>query len=137
VGYAVATVVVEGPHVRARRPLARDQAIGDEDVEEARGELRALLFQRVPQLADLRGAQPVRTIAAGETLSGTVVRVPPVVRVGDAVRATLRADGVEVTALVLAAGSGRIGDVIRVRGGANRRYLNARVTAHGAVEVMP
>ncbi len=136
VGTATATLRVSGLRVRARRDLLRDLPLAEADLEEGHAELTGLTFQRLPQLSDVRGAQLVRPVVAGETLTAMVVRIPPVVRVGDMVRATIRVGAVEVSAMVMAAGSGRVGDVVRVRGTATKQFLQARVTGRGAVEVL-
>lgn len=136
VGTAVATVQASGRRTRALRELTRDVLIAEDDVEELTDDLKGFLLQRLPQRVDVVGSHAVRTVSAGETLTGTVVRIPPVVRLGDMVRATIRVGAVEVSAMVMAAGSGRIGDVVRVRGTATKQFLQARVTGRGAVEVI-
>ncbi len=82
VGVAVATVTVSGPHPRAARAIARDEAITEADIDMVDDEWPSVPFQRLPTAADLVGLKARRDIAAGEALTGIVLDVPPLVPLG-------------------------------------------------------
>jgi flagella basal body P-ring formation protein FlgA len=136
VGMAVATVHVNARHVRARRALARDEALDAGDVEEINAPLRNQLIKRVPALADVIGTRLRRQVAAGEAITSAVVQVTPVVRSGDKVTMLVRIGAVEAEGRGVASGSGHVGDVIRVTNQGTRRPLKARITGPGEVEII-
>jgi flagella basal body P-ring formation protein FlgA len=136
VGTAVATVHVNARHVRARRVIARDEAVVAADVEEVNAPLRNQPMKRVPALSDVIGTRVRRQIAAGEAITTAVVQVIPLVRSGDKVTMVVRVGAVEAEGRGVASGSGHVGDVIRVTNPATRRPLKARITGPGEVEII-
>ena len=76
-GVAVATVKVSGSYARASRAIARNDAIASEAIEIAHGELPSIALKRLPPAADLVGLIARRDIAAGETLTHTVLQISP------------------------------------------------------------
>lgn len=135
-GTAVATVAVEASYARAAHAIARDAIVTAADVDVVSGELPGVTFRRLPAAADVVGLRARRAIAAGEPLTAAVLDVPPLVRSGDEVTATVRVGRVEIHAVTTASGSGQAGDIIRVLAPGNRRPLRARITGQGAVEVL-
>ena len=135
-GLAVATVQIEAEHARATRAIARGEVVEAGAIEIVTGELPGIALRRLPAPGEVLGLEAVRTIAPGEPLTDAVVRVPPVVRSGDEVAITVMLDGVSVTGIGVASGSGHEGDVIGVLSPNRRRPLKARITGHGAVEVL-
>ena len=136
VGVAVATVMVSGPHARAARAIARDEAIGEADIDIVDEEWPSVPLQRMPAEADIVGLKARRNIAAGEALTGSVLDVPPLVKAGDVVTVTATVGAVQVTGAATASSSGHRGDVIRVTPRPNGRPLRARITGEAAVEVV-
>ena len=136
-GLAVATVTVRAPHVRAARSIARDEAIDDAALVLSDEALPASLpIAPLPGMDEVRGLVARRPIAAGEPVTRTALRVPPVVKSGDTVDATVRIGRVTVTGSGVASGSGHVGDVIRLRQPHSSRLLNARIVGPGAVEIV-
>ena len=135
-GVAVATVNVTCRHPRASRPIARDEAIDRDAIALSDGPLRGLPIRPLLSLEALNGLAARRDIAAGEALTAAVLRVPPVVRSGDAVDVTVRIGVVAVTGIGIASGSGQIGDVIRIAQPNSSRLLTARIVGTGAVEIV-
>jgi flagella basal body P-ring formation protein FlgA len=135
-GSAVATVEVQGSYARAAQPIARDTLLTDADVEVVDGELPNVAFKRLPAAGDVIGLRARRAIAAGEALTAMVLDVPPLVKSGDEVTATVRIGAVQIDALTTASGSGQAGDIIRVLAPGSRKPLKARITGQGAVEVV-
>jgi len=133
-GVAVATVTVSGSYARASRAIARNDAVAGDAIEMAHGELPSIGLKRLPSAAEVVGLIARRDIAAGETFTHTVLRIPPMVRAGEAVALTVIVGTVRVDARATASASGNQGDVIRVtpQGG---RPLKARITGRGRVEV--
>ena len=136
VGMAVATVHVNARHVRARRAIARDEALVAGDLEEVNAPLRNQPIKRLPVLADVIGTRVRRQVAAGEAITSAVVQVIPLVRSGDKVTMVVRVGAVEAEGRGVASGSGHVGDVIRVTNTATRRPLKARITGPGEVEII-
>ena len=135
-GLAVATVRVRSPYPRAARAIARDEAIGVDAVDFIEGELPSMEIRPLLTAAALTGLMARRNIAAGEVLTASVLRVPPVVKSGDEVNATLRLGTVSVTTTGIASGSGQIGDMIRVSQPHRSGLLKGRITGPGAVEIV-
>jgi flagella basal body P-ring formation protein FlgA len=135
-GSAVATIAVEASYARAAQAIARDAVVTAADVEVMTGELSNVMFRRLPAPADVIGLTAKRTIAAGEALTAAVLDVPPLVRSGDEVTATVRVGAVQIDAVTTASGSGQEGDVIRILAPGSRRPLRARITGQGTVEVV-
>lgn len=134
-GSAVATVEVQGDHARALHAIERDAVLAAGDFEIVNGELPDVLFKRLPGV-EMLGMRARRAIASGEALTASLVDVPPLVRSGDEVTATVRIGTVQINALTTASGSGHEGDIIRVLAPGTRRPLKARITGQGAVEVV-
>jgi flagella basal body P-ring formation protein FlgA len=136
VGVAVATVMVSGPHARAARAIARNEAIADADIDIVDDEWPSVPLTRMPAAADIVGLKARRNIAAGEALTGTLLDIPPMVRSGDVVTVTATVGAVQVTGAATASSSGHRGDVIRVTPKPNGRPVRARITGPAAVEVV-
>ena len=135
-GSAVATVDVEASYARAAHAIARDTVLTGADVEIVEGGLPNIAFKRLPAVEDVIGLRTRRAVAAGEALTGMVLDVPPLVKSGDEVTATVRVGAVQINALTTASGSGQAGDIIRVLAPGSRKPLKARITGQGAVEVV-
>jgi flagella basal body P-ring formation protein FlgA len=136
-GIARATVHARGSLVRAARAIARDEIIAPDAVAKTIGDLPVMPIRPLLNDADVVGRAARRTIAAGETLTASVLRLPPVVRSGDEVAVTVRIGAVRVTGVGLASGSGQVGDTIHVMPPNSRRQLwPAKVTGPGAVEIL-
>jgi flagella basal body P-ring formation protein FlgA len=107
-----------------------------DDVKATRGELRDLPLRRVPAADALVGARALRAMAAGTTIQSSFVIVRRVVEPGDKVTVVAARGAVEVTATLVAADGGQVGDVIRVVNPETRKYLRGRVLRAGFVEVI-
>lgn len=136
-GAAVAVVTVSGPLAHARRALARATAVEAADIEWQSGVWPAVPFTRSLAQDDLVGRVVRRDVAAGEPLTGAVLDVPPLVRVGETVSLHARVGSVQVVGEAVAASSGHRGDVIRVTPRPNGRPVRARVTGAATAEVVP
>jgi len=136
VGVAVATVMVSGPHARAARAIARDEALTDADIEIVDDEWPSVALARLPVQDEIVGLKARRNIAAGEALTSAVLDVPPLVRSGDVVTVTATVGAVQVTGAATASSSGQRGDIIRVTPRPNGRPLRARITGQSTVEVV-
>jgi flagella basal body P-ring formation protein FlgA len=136
VGTAVATVHVTARHARARRAIARGETLTAADVEDVDAALDDQPIRRVPVLADVIGARVKRNVIAGESITAVVIEVPPVVKSGDVVMATVRVGAVEAEGRTVASGSGHVGSIVRVTAPGTRRLLRARITGPGRVEIL-
>jgi flagella basal body P-ring formation protein FlgA len=134
-GYAVAKVEVTGRLAIAARALSRGEAVTASDIQWVTRTLGDQPFDRLPDPDEILAASPRRAIAALEALTFRNVLVPPVVRSGDRIIATVRFDGIEVAGEVVASGSGHVGDTIRVLTPQGLRR-DARITAPGEVEIL-
>lgn len=137
VGTATARVDVIAAAVVAVQPIARDETVEDGAVASVEQPLSGVLLRRLPVMEDVTGARARRDIAAGDVITSAVVYVPPAVRSGDRVTVTVRMGAVEAEGVGRASGSGYVGDVIRVSAWGGRELQPARITAVGAVEIVP
>lgn len=135
-GYAIASVFVAVEHVRTARPISRGEACDEADLVSSRGEVGAVLLQRLPRLSEVVGSRALRNVMADEVVTRMALSVRPMVQSGDIVAVRAAADGVTVEGQAVAQQSGGEGDVIRVVNRDSRRALKARVVAPGKVEVV-
>jgi flagella basal body P-ring formation protein FlgA len=136
VGVAVATVMVSGPHARAARAIARDEALTEADIDIVDDEWPSVALTRLPAHEEIVGLKARRNIAPGEALTSAVLDVPPLVKSGDVVTVTATVGAVQVTGAATASSSGQRGDIIRVTPRPNGRPVRARITGQSTVEVV-
>lgn len=137
VGWVAATVSVTAPRVVAARAIGRDEVLDGAALRTGAGPLPGVAITRLPGLADVVGASARRPILEGEVIVSAAVRETFAVRTGDTVQARIRRGRLEIVARVMASGTGRVGDVIRVKHAGAGRAVAARITGPGAVEVLP
>lgn len=137
VAHVEADVTVTATVVRATRLILRGDTIADTAVETAQAGLAGASLRRVPALADVVGSRALRDLAAGEALTHASILALPAVRTGQEVVAVSRANGIEVTATLVAADSGTAGSTIRVVNRDTRRTMRARVISSHEVEIIP
>ena len=135
-GVAVATVKVVASYPRASRAIRRDEAIGGDAIDLSSGEVPAIALRPLLRANEIVGTSARRDIATGEPLTAAVLRVPPVVKSGDDVEATIRIGVVAVTGPAIASGSGQVGDVIRIMQSHTTKVLRARIMGPAAVEII-
>jgi len=135
-GSASARVTAIVPHLHAAQPLLRGAAIGETDVTPVSHEVAAGPLRAWPGAASTIGGTVSRALASGACLSRTAVQPVLAVRTGQEVTAVASVDGVEARAVMVAAGGGDAGAVIRVVNRQSRRALKARVVAPGLVEII-
>ena len=135
-GFAVATIAVRMAYPRAARSIARNEAIDRSAIDLSEADVPSLLIAPPLDIEAITGRLARRNIIAGEALTATILRIPPVVKSGDAVEATVRFGPVSATGTGIASGSGGVGDIIRIMQPHSSRLLNARITGPGAVEIV-
>ncbi len=121
--HTVAEVRVIATYLTATRAIARNQAVADDDVVEVRAEVRAVPLRPLPGRRDVRGARALRPIAVGATILPGWVVGRRAVEPGDRVTVVAVTGAVEVTAELVAADGGHVGQLIRVVNPDTRRYL--------------
>jgi flagella basal body P-ring formation protein FlgA len=136
VGDAVATVFVSGPAVMTVRAIERGDVLTAEDLMVASDEIGGVPMAPLPTLAAATGAQAVRDMTAGETVTSMVVRIPPAVVSGQVVTTVARVGSITVESTAIAAQRGVLGQVIRLLNPASRRRLRGTVVGPGRVEVL-
>lgn len=132
----LAQVHVIVPHAIARHAIDRGRVLTDEDIVAEHGEVTDLPIRRVPAVADLVGARTLRVIAASELVLSSAVAIRRAVQTGDPVTVIAVAGAVEVSAEMVAADSGDLGDIVRVVNSATRQSVRGRVIGIGRVEVI-
>jgi len=137
IGYAVATVEVTADFMKPVHAIARDEVVDASAVAADRGPLPRVPFLRLPGRDEVIGSSARRALAAGEPILNGLVMEVPAVRSGDTVQARLTRGTLQIVARAVASGTGRIGEVIRVRSHGAARLIRARITAPGEVEVLP
>ncbi len=135
-GLAVATVKVTASYPRASRNIARDEAIDAGAIRLSDETLSGVTIRALLSGGSVNGLRARRDIVAGEALTESVLRVPPLIKSGDSVDATIRVGAVSITTTGIASGSGQVGDVIRVMQPHRSRLLTARIVGPGAVEIV-
>jgi flagella basal body P-ring formation protein FlgA len=136
VGSAMATVSVIAEVVRARTTLARGAVVTPADVETWLGPIGRASLKRLPQPAEVEGAQAARAIEPGTVLTSDVLTVPPSVRSGQQVRLRAVVDGIVAHGVAIATENGRLGAVVRVVNPDSKRTIVGRVVGRGEVEVI-
>ena len=131
-----AIVHVVGDYAVATHALSRDQVLTADDVKTVHGEWRDVPLRRLPTVDALIGARTLRPIDTGMTIQAPFVIVHRTIEPGDKVTAVATAGAVEVTATLVAADGGSVGDVIRMVNPDTRKYLRGRVLRAGYVEVI-
>jgi flagella basal body P-ring formation protein FlgA len=135
VGEATAVIAASVQMARARRALARDEAIGLGDVENVREQVMGSL-RRPVGVDDLVGGRTRRDVEPGALIDRADVAPEQAIRSGDSVRAVVRLGGVEVATTATALQSGARHEVIRLTNPTSRKALLGRVTKPGEVEVI-
>jgi flagella basal body P-ring formation protein FlgA len=133
---ATADVRIVAEYAIATRSISRGQVLKVEDMLPAKGELRELPLRRLPTATTLIGAKTLRPLTAGTPIQASFVAQKRTIEPGDKVTVVAAAGAIEVTATLVAADGGDVGDVIRVVNPETKRYLRGRVLRAGTVEVM-
>lgn len=136
VGTVVATLEVTGEVAVARRGIGRGEVVEAGAVGTSVVELTHVLLEQLPRLEDVVDTQARRDIVAGEVLTQAIVVVPPDVRSGDEVQVLVQLGPVTATGPGRAAGSGHVGDEIRVITPSSRKPRRARITGPASVEIL-
>jgi len=132
---AVATVHVATEHAVTTRAIARNETITSDDLHDVRDELVGAPLRRLPTAAELVGGRVLRPLPAGTiVLPGSVV-VRRTIEPGDHVVVVALSGSVEVTAEMIAADGGKIGDLIRAVNPDTHQYVRGRVVEAGRIEV--
>jgi flagella basal body P-ring formation protein FlgA len=133
-GEARATLRVELPHFRVRRPVERGQVLQPDDVERVEHEeADGVALGRLPDR--VVGMRAARDLAEGTVVTQAELRSTALVRSGDVVVTVVKVDGLIVRGTAVAAQQGRLGQTIRVVNPASGRALKAKVVGPGEVEV--
>jgi flagella basal body P-ring formation protein FlgA len=132
----VADLDVVVDHARARRAIARSQAVTADDLEPVRAVVQGLPLRPLMTAAALAGARALRPIEAGAIVQTAFVSAKRAIEPGDRVTAVATVGAIEVSAVLVAADGGPIGATIRVVNPETRRVIKGRIVAEGRVEVL-
>lgn len=135
-GSASARISAIVPHMHAVLPLKRGADVTADDVAAVAHLVNAGPMRPWPGAAATIGSRVLQSMAAGACVSRHAIQAVHAVRVGQDVTAIAHLDGVEARAVMVAAGSGDAGSVIRVVNRHSRRALKARVVSAGIVEII-
>jgi flagella basal body P-ring formation protein FlgA len=133
---AVVSVHVSIDHAVTRRAIGRGETLTEADLATMRDELRGTPLRRLPTTAQLVGGRALRPMPAGAIVLPGAVAIRRVVEPGDRVTVVATTGTVEVSAAMIAADGGRIGDLVRVVNPETRHYLRGRILNDGRIEVM-
>jgi flagella basal body P-ring formation protein FlgA len=134
--FAVVSVHVSVGHAVTRRAIARGATLVADDLDQVSDEVRDAPLRRLPTTAQLIGGRALRPLPSGAIVLPGVVVTRRIVEPGDRVTVLATSGAIEVSAAMIAADGGRIGDVIRVVNPDTRRYLRGRILEDGRIEVM-
>jgi len=135
-GSATARISAIVPHLHAVLPLDRGADVTAADVAAVSHVVTAGPLRPFPGATATIGSKVLRPLASGACVSTNAIQAVQAVRVGQEVTAVAHLDGVEARAVMVAAGSGDAGAVIRVVNRQSRRALKARVVSPGIVEII-
>jgi flagella basal body P-ring formation protein FlgA len=96
--YIPIQVRVYSPALVAARPLSRNQPLTADDLRIERVELTATANPVLTPNDEFAGSRLTRSVAAGETITRTILRSPAVVQPGDAVRVVMGGTGFRIAA---------------------------------------
>ena len=96
--YIPIQVRVYSPALVAARPLVRNQPLTADDLRIERVELTAIANPVLTPNDEFAGSRLTRSVAAGETITRTILRSPAVVQPGDAVRVVMGGSGFRIAA---------------------------------------
>lgn len=140
-GREVATVPVRlrvvrfGPVVVTRRAVARGAVLVEDDLGLEERRLDDLPAMVAGSLEDAVGKVARVALGAGRPVPLRALEALPLVQRGDAVRLTIEAGGLRLSAPGEALDTGGAGERVRVVNTSSRRELVGRVVAHGTVLV--
>jgi flagella basal body P-ring formation protein FlgA len=126
---------VIAPQVVSTRAIERGRLLSADDVTVVRGEVKDAPLRTLPALADVTGGRALRPIAPGTVILAGAVHMRRAVEPGDSITAVFATGDIEVTATLVAADGGRVGDRIRLVNPGTKRTLVGRVVAAKTVEV--
>jgi len=135
-GSASARISAIVPHLHAVHLLDRGTDLTAEDVAAVAHVVTTGPLRPWPGAAATIGSKLLQSLAAGACVSRNAIQARQAVRVGQDVTAIVHLDGVEARAVMVAAGSGDAGAVIRVVNRHSRRALKGRVVSPGIVEII-
>jgi flagella basal body P-ring formation protein FlgA len=135
-GSATARISAIVPHMHAVLPLERGADIAADEVAAVAHVVSAGPMRPWPGAAATVGSKLLQPLATGACVSRQSIQAVQAVRVGQDVTAIAHIGGVEARAVMVAAGSGDAGAVIRVVNRQSRRALKARVVSAGIVEII-
>ena len=133
--WVVVDVRFRVPTVRAARALRYGHHLAPEDVIEGIAEIANPRAEYLRTIGEAVGQILRHHLNPGDPLTRAAVTNPILVRRGETVRLMLERPGVQLSALVLAEQSGRLGQVIRVRNVDSSRPVSARVVGTREVRV--
>ncbi|MGE0863535.1 MAG: flagellar basal body P-ring formation chaperone FlgA [Vicinamibacterales bacterium] len=135
-GAATARVTAIVPHLHAAQPLTRGAGLAPGDLTPVAHVVASGPLREWPGAESAVGGRLLRALAAGACVTRNLIQPVLAVRTGQQVTAVVSFDGVEARAVMVAAGGGDAGDVIRVVNRQSRRGLKARVVSAGIVEII-
>jgi flagella basal body P-ring formation protein FlgA len=133
---AVVSVHVAMDHAIARRAIGRGETLSAADLDTVKDQLQGTPLRRLPIAAQLIGGRVLRPIAAGAIVFSDAVAVRRLIEPGDRVTVVATTGPIEVSAAMIAADGGRVGDLIRAMNPETRRYIRGRILNDGRIEVM-
>ena len=128
-------IQVKHPVCVATRTIKRNSALSAGDVTMVRMDISRMRNPAFFDPRQLTGRQTCRTIVRGRILDATMVRMPPAVEAGAAVRLLVVRGSTQIGAEGVSRQAGQIGDRIQVYCPATRKTLNGRIQADTSVVI--
>lgn len=130
-----ATITVQHEVCVALNPIKRDARIRREDLVIERVDISRMRHNSFDDPAQLIGLQACRTISKGRVIDGSMIRMPPAVEAGSAVRIVIVCGSARVIAEGISRGSGAIGDRIQVYCPMTRKVLRGQIQADSTIVI--
>lgn len=122
--------------VVAARAIAKGEVLGIDNLRLERLDVGRLTTGYYTDINDIAGLLSRRDLKPGTAFSKYLIEKPIVVKRGSAVTIIARTGGIEVTAFGKALQDGYEGQMIRVQNINSQKYMAAKVTGPGTVEIM-
>jgi flagella basal body P-ring formation protein FlgA len=136
VGEVSARIEARGPVLHAVHPLSTGQVVEASDVAVDDTELNDVPLRRLASAEAVIGGRVRRAVAQGAMVTSLDVAPVPLVRAGSRVTVHVSIDTITVTGEMIAAGSGGLGDIVRVVNPETRKAQRARIVAPAEVEMV-
>nr|WP_279078436.1 flagellar basal body P-ring formation chaperone FlgA [Hafnia alvei] len=133
--YLQVEVQVTGEYPVAQSPLTRGQHISPADFKMTQGRLDKLPAGSIMEISQLDSAVLTRDLAAGQTVTASMIRRSWIIKAGQSVQILAQGDGFNVTSEGKALNNAAVADSVRVRL-ASGQIITGKATEQGSITLL-